>query len=236
VSTALVTQELDRYRAEIDQIVAFGGELTVTSDSEAETVTEVLGRIAKAVKAVKAARLTITRPLDQQKKAALDLEKAILSPLEPVDRTLRAGLGAYQAEQQRKARAEQERLDRERREAEEAARREAEAAAAKAREAEATEDDAAVEQAEAVADMARARELAAQAAPRQEVVPAGPARASAGTASTRMVWRATVTDETELPREYLRVDQAAINRAVRQGLREIPGVKIEEVPEVAVRT
>lgn len=234
MSTELITKdlaELDRYRADINRIVAFGGELTVTSDSEAETVTEVLSRIASTKKKVKEARLTITRPLDQQKQAALDLEKAILQPLEPVDRTLRAGLGEFQAEQQRLARAEQERLDRERREAEEKARAEAEAAAAKAREA----DDDQADAAEAEADLARARELVAQAAPRQEVIPAGPAKAASGTASTRMVWRATVVDETQIPREYLKVDTAAINRAVRQGVREIPGVKIEEIPEVAVR-
>lgn len=235
MTTELITADLaalDQYRADIDRIVAFGGELTVTNDGEAETVTEVLGRIAATRKKVKAARLVITRPLDAQKKAALDLEKAILQPLEPVDRTLRAGLGEFQAEQQRKARAEQERLDRERREAEEAARREAEAAAVKA--AEADEDQA--DEAEAEADLARARELVTQAAPRREVAPAGPAKAASGTASTRMVWKATVTDEAEVPREFLKVDTAAINRAVRQGVREIAGVRIEEVPEVAVRT
>lgn len=236
MSTELITSELaelDRYRADIDRIVAFGGELTVTSDQEAETVTEVLGRIASTTKKVKAARLTITRPLDQQKKAAMDLEKAIIQPLEPVDRTLRAGLGEYQAEKVRAARAEQERLDRERREAEEAARREAEAAAVKAAEADTDQE---AEAAEAAADLARARQLVTEAEPRQEVLPTGPARASAGTASTRMVWRATVTDPELVPVGFLKVDTAAINKAVRGGMRQIPGVLIEEVPEVAVRT
>lgn len=232
--TTLTTDlaELDQYRADIDRIVAFGGELEVTNDQEAETVTEVLSRIAATTKKVKAARLTITRPLDESKRAAMDLEKAILSPLEPVDRTLRKGLGEYQAELQRKIREEQERLDRERREAEAKARAEAEEAARKA--AEATEEEA--DEAEAEADLARARELVKQAEPRREVVPAAPMKAASGTASTRMRWQATVTNEAEVPREFLKVDQVAINKAVREGAREIPGVTIEQVPEVAVRS
>lgn len=224
--------ELDRYRADIDRIVAFGGELTVTDDGEAETVTEVLARISSTKKKVKEARLTITRPLDQSKKAALDLEKAILEPLEPIDRTLRKGLGEYQAEQQRKVREEQERIDRERREAEEKARAEAEAAARKAAEA----SDEQADEAEVEADLARARELVARAEPKQEVVPASPARAASGAASTRMVWDFEVVDPDVVPREYLKVDEKAIRQAVvRRGVREIDGVKIEQKPQVQVR-
>lgn len=234
MSTDLITADLaslNEYRADIERIVAFGGELTVTNDGEAEMAAEVLGRIASTKKSIKEARLRVTRPLDESKKAAIDLEKAILEPLEPVDRTLRAGLGNYQAEQQRKIREEQERIDRERREAEAKARAEAEAAARKA--AEATEEEA--EEAEAEADLARARELVKKAEPKQEVLPAGPTKAASGTASTRMVWKATVTDEAKVPREFLKVDTVAINKAVREGVREIPGVKIEQEPEVSVK-
>jgi hypothetical protein len=77
-------------------------------------------------------------------------------------------------------------------------------------------------------------QIATASAPAVEVAPTELASAS-GSASTRMVWKATVTDEAAVPRKYLIVDQKAVNAAVKAGEREIPGVRIEQVPELAVR-
>ncbi len=68
----------------------------------------------------------------------------------------------------------------------------------------------------------------------EPVVAPLPQRTHAG-AATRKRWTATVTDPAQVPREYLVVDQRLINAAVKQGVREIPGVSIEHVPELAVR-
>ena len=60
-------------------------------------------------------------------------------------------------------------------------------------------------------------------------------RAESGAVSTRKRWVATVEDETRIPRQYLKVDTAAINAAVNDGVREIPGVRIEQETTLAVR-
>lgn len=65
--------------------------------------------------------------------------------------------------------------------------------------------------------------------------PSGPVRSASGAASTRKRWVATVVDADRVPREYLIVDQRLINAAVKNGVRAIPGVKIEQVDELSVR-
>ncbi len=237
---------LDRFQTDIAQIVAYGESIVITSTEEVEAATEVVARIAKTKKAVKDQRLKITRPLDQAKKAALDQEKEVLAPLEPLDRMLRDGIGNFHAEQERKRRQEQERIERERREAEAKARAEAEAAEREARrleyeagrrkteEAQARQEEKA-EEAHLTAEVARLREKVAQEAPVQQVVSTGPTRTASGTASTRMVWSFEIEDAALIPRNFLKVDESAIRDAVRSGVREIPGVKIEQKPQVAVR-
>jgi hypothetical protein len=84
------------------------------------------------------------------------------------------------------------------------------------------------------AEEALQRQIATVSAPAATVRTTELASAS-GSASTRKVWRASVIDATRIPREYLAVDQKAINAAVRSGVREIPGVTIEQVDELAVR-
>jgi flagellar biosynthesis GTPase FlhF len=238
---------LDRFQTDIAQIVTYGESIVITSTEEVEAATEVVARISRTRKAVKDQRLKITRPLDQAKKAALDQEKEVLAPLEPLDRMLRDGIGNFHALQERKRRQEQERIERERREAEAKARAEAEAAEREARrleyeagrrkteEAQARQEEKAEEALQA-AEVARLQEKVAQEAPVKKVESSGPTtRTASGTASTRMVWGFEIIDSSEIPRNFLKVDESAIRDAVRSGVREIPGVKIEQKPQVAVR-
>jgi hypothetical protein len=55
------------------------------------------------------------------------------------------------------------------------------------------------------------------------------------TTKTRSQWTYEIIEEGMIPREYLSVNSAAITRAVRAGVRDIPGVKIyqKEVPVYA---
>lgn len=53
------------------------------------------------------------------------------------------------------------------------------------------------------------------------------------TAST--YWKGDVVDVDKLPRQYLMVNQAAIDAAVRGGTRDIPGVHIYEAVRTAIR-
>jgi septal ring factor EnvC (AmiA/AmiB activator) len=56
-----------------------------------------------------------------------------------------------------------------------------------------------------------------------------------GQSQTAMRWTGEVTDFSKLPDEYKQVNQVAINQAIRDGARDIPGVKIEQKPVVGFR-
>lgn len=85
----------------------------------------------------------------------------------------------------------------------------------------------------------RARGLG-RAAPAPVAPPAAPeaprsVQTENGTLGIKLVWGFDVTDQALVPRQYLKVDEAAIRAAVGAGVREIPGVLISERPESAVR-
>lgn len=58
---------------------------------------------------------------------------------------------------------------------------------------------------------------------------------STNSASVSMVWDFEVTDKSKLPLEYLKVDEVAIRNAIRNGQRDISGVKIYQKPQISLR-
>lgn len=54
-------------------------------------------------------------------------------------------------------------------------------------------------------------------------------------ASASLKWVGVVTDASQVPREYLKVDQGLVDRAIALGAREIPGVRIYEDVRTAIR-
>jgi hypothetical protein len=61
-------------------------------------------------------------------------------------------------------------------------------------------------------------------------------RTESGAAHIRMVWTAEVEDESKVPAEYKVIDMTKINRAVKDGVRNIPGVRVYEKPVTTIRT
>jgi hypothetical protein len=90
-------------------------------------------------------------------------------------------------------------------------------------------------QARRIAEEATQADIAAQSAPAVQVAPAAPLATDAGKASVRQTWKAVIVDESRLPREFLMPNKPEINAAVRRGVRDIPGVRIEQVTGLAVR-
>jgi hypothetical protein len=71
-----------------------------------------------------------------------------------------------------------------------------------------------------------------------QVVPAEQPRATeglVGTASVRLTWTYEVVTLDEVPREYLVLNPAAVTRAIRDGARAIPGLRIYQREGVAMR-
>lgn len=64
----------------------------------------------------------------------------------------------------------------------------------------------------------------------------GPARGQYGaTTSTKHVWKFEVIDISQVPREYMMVDERAVAAAIAEGVREIKGLKIFEGIQIAIR-
>lgn len=53
--------------------------------------------------------------------------------------------------------------------------------------------------------------------------------------STKLVWKGVIVDPDKVPRYYCTPDQKLINEAVKNGIREIAGVEIKEVPQSILR-
>ena len=93
--------------------------------------------------------------------------------------------------------------------------------------------------ARAAEDAARVAEQAARDAPMPDLPVVAVERAvlsqTKGRVAERKVWQATVVDAAKVPAGYLIVDEKAIRLAVKDGVRSIPGVRIEQVDTLAVR-
>lgn len=58
---------------------------------------------------------------------------------------------------------------------------------------------------------------------------------STDNATVSMVWDFEILDKSQIPLEYLKVDEAAIRSAIRAGERTINGVKIYQKPQISLR-
>ena len=181
---------------------------------------EAAGHDLKAIKAkyneLDTLRKSITAPLDQAKKAVMDLFRAPLEYLEKAESTLKRSLITFQQEEQRKAREVQAR-------AEEAARKEREKLEEQARKAEASGKTEKADALREVANMTTTPIIAAQ-----------PTKIAG--LSVRTIWRARVNDKRALVEAALNradimalivVDESALNKlatALKENL-SVPGVE-----------
>jgi hypothetical protein len=256
-------EALESVESKVAEAIARAELVEVESHEQAQEAAEILKALVRQRKAIEESRLDLVRPIKQHA-ARIDAKfKAAREPVEAAERVLRGKVETYQAEQERRRREEQERLERERaerearmkaereraereaREAREAAEREAREAEAAARAYEQREaDERAVEEAQRIAEQAadaveeaKLAEATLDALPDlpTPAAPLVPAEPRLDGIQTRKVWRATVTDQRAVPVEYQKVDQAAIDRAVRKGVRHIAGVKIEQITRAVVR-
>ena len=163
--------------------------------------------------ALDAMRKTITKPLDEAKKKVMELFNQPLDMLSQAEKILKQAMIAYAGEQEQKAKAEQKRLQ-------ELADKEAE------RQKKALE--ARIATAEAKGNVDKVEELRLQ----QEQIVAMPVAVLSSIetpkgASYREQWSAEVVDISLVPREYMVVNQQALDKIAMatKGTIQIPGVK-----------
>lgn len=194
---------------EAADLVATAEELVIIDDLAAADATSTLAFIAGVKKRIEEKRTFFVKPLNDQVKKINELFKETAAPLARADYILRGKLLAYQMDVRRKKKEEDDRL---RALAEKEQKR-----------------------------LEKQAEKKGLPAPPPVVVPVSQAPAKTiqtgmGSATSKTVWDFDIIDEDQIPRAYLVVDQAKIRAVVKAGVREIPGVKIFQTEQLAVRS
>ena len=184
--------------------------VVINSDDSMQEASDILSWVAKAKKQVEDKRKFLVKPLNDHVKSINEMFKGYMAPLEKADTVLRQKVMAYRQEQERIRREEEERL-----------RKEAEAER-KRLEKQAKKDG------------------AQPPPPPPPVAPSTPEQAKTvhsdmGSVTTKTVWDFEIVDEDKVPRSFMIVNEKAIRAAVKAGVRNIPGVKVFQKEEFAVR-
>jgi len=208
MSDLVLENEVRDINYEVTTIETQANQLTVVDEADAKIAANMLGQIAKAKKTVEEKRKFFVAPLNEQVKRINDLFKQITTPLEKAEATLKAKVLAYRQEQERK-----------RQEEEEALRRLAETQQRK------------MEKLAAKNGMPIPPPIPMPVMPRQEkTINSGTTQLTA-----RTVWDFEIVDESKVPREFLMVNEKALRAAIKTGVRNIPGVKIFQREELAIK-
>jgi len=214
VENSIRIESIDAQKKEIEQstkaLVARATRFQVTDPASLQKSSGILSDIATAKKRANDLRFSLTKPLDESKKRIMALFSPFIDQFEKATKIIKDKVRDYYFEQEEKARqAEKERLLAE-------AKREEEIQKAQ-------EED---------------REPVVEEIPviPEVKVPEKTVKGVAGGSMTvKKIWKFTIVDEKLIPNEYRIVSEQLINEAIRNGAREISGVKIYEDKVVSVR-
>ncbi len=200
-------------QTEVAGLLKYAESRVIATDADVKMATEDLSLLAKLKKAIADKRRDWLTPIKEKLDAVDVVFKSLSTPLDQADKFTRSKILAYRQEQERKAREAATQLKKEK------------------------DKDARAALEKTIAD----ETLAAHAPTPQVasiVLPTAPKVVRTETVSgyLRMDWTFEVTDETQIPREYLMVNERLIRDKVKAGIRQIPGVRIFEKPTGITRT
>lgn len=203
----------------LTQLLAQVPRVEVTDQASNEKATDLIKLIKTSRKKLDDVRKELTGPVDRALKAVNKyFRETAFQEADAAEKDIKGKIAAwYTIERQRR-----EEEARRRAEAEEAKRLEL-AEAAEAQGLDAAADailEGGIENAEAEMKAAKMGTTRGQ---------------HGGTSSARTVWKWRLTDKDQVPREYLTVDNVLVNEAVRNGVRELPGIEIYEDVQIAIR-
>lgn len=179
-----------------------------------EAAAKILSDVKAKYKELDEKRKSITKPMDAAKDAVMDVYKPKLDLLKTTENSIKKMMVDYDTEQERKAAQQQ-------RELQELANKEAERQKKLL--------DAKIERAEASGKTGKVEELQTK---KEEIIPAfvpviAPTISTPKTVSYKMKWTAKVIDEKIVPREYMTVNQSALDKVAQatKGSIKIAGVE-----------
>ena len=210
-------EQIPGIQARSRTLAANAANIVVKDDAGAQGATDFIVQVKKAIKTAESVRKSFTTPLREAKSNIDRFFKGLTKPYEEAEATVKDKLKAYHIEQERIRREEEARL----------AKEQAERDAARAKlEIEAIE---------------KGELLPLPEEPEEETVaPPETMRTvrgmEGGTASIKDHWTFEITEREMIPACYWVVDEKAIQKAINLGLRDIPGLRIYNDLQVAVRT
>ncbi len=215
---AEITQELVAVGDTVKLICEKASDLSVKNTEEAEFATRFLGEVKSEIRTTDDHRKRLVKPFQDAVKNLNNEFKNRIEPMQKVERIVKQKLADHLDAEEKKREEEAARVAEEQRKKEEAAQKKIDAA----------KSDAAREKAE------ENLQKVAEEAPEVEAAETS-IRTSAGLASTRKIWDFEVKKENEIPREFLKIDETKIRQKIRDGEREIKGLKIFQKTSVSVR-
>lgn len=197
-----IIEKQEEFKQEV--MVAAQAEITVVDQVSYAAANDLIARLQGVRKEVVARFADPKKKATEAHKAVCELEKSFLAPVDEKIRLLKTSTTNWYAAEQRRIAAEEERK-----------RKEAEELAALSAEAESCGDTETAAEAVAAAALA---EASVTAMPKVK-----------GTAM-REVWKAVVVDVSQLPREYMIVNQSMLDKMAQatKGAVPIPGVRFEK--------
>lgn len=229
----LVEQAEESKVADLTMIQEFVKTHKIVDQQSLLDATEFLAKAKRAVKLYDEKRLDLTRGLKATVKKIEEIFKAKTNPLDEAITKLSASILKYNQElQQKRLKEAQENAEREKQERIKKAQEEAEAAKLTAS---IFGDE---EEEEAVAEAEQKVEEAKQEIIKVEPIKTAAVRTMSGTSSIRKDWTYEVVSLDELAKS--RVDlvienSVAIRQAIRNGERDIPGLRIFQKETLSVR-
>jgi len=202
-----VKESLAQYEPQIVKMETAAMAIEVTDGPSQAAAVELAGQAKQINKAIEVARKGFVHEPGQFVAAVNSLARGFRERFESIESGLKVKIGRFDQQQEL-----------ERRKAEAKAQEEARKLQ------ERLDKEAAVAGVESV-------KLESPVMPKRDAV----VRTASGSASTKKVWTFEVKDPEKVPREYLTVDEKAIRQAVNGGVRDIPGVKIFQGIQVAIR-
>lgn len=206
---------------DINNLVSTSKQVIIKTAEDIKQATEFLTKIVARKKRIEELRLFFTKPLNDQVKAINAQFKSSSQPLEIIESEIKSKMIEYRKIEAEKIRKQQEKeLEKQRKEFQAEQDR-------KMKEAEMLKGK---EKKEVLKEIKQEEFIPVPSAIKQE----SQITSDAGSVKTRKTWKFDIVDEGLVPRKYLEVNEKAIREAVRQGIREIPGVNIYEEENINV--
>lgn len=246
MKTAERSTKLTEINNEVGKFVQKRNNIIIRNTNDMQSAIEYLANIIARKKRIEEIRLSYTKPLNETlKNINADFKKALL-PLFETEKFIKSKMIDYRDKEA--ARIEKERIKEEQR-LQKIHDREMERQR-KINEKEATKERKRLEkenlskktkqdELDRIEDEKKAKDAEIEQAneeyqPETNIQQEKTVHSESGAIRARKVWKFRITEETKIPKKYLKVDEVKIRQAVRNGERDIAGVEIYEEEQIGV--